>query len=169
MLFRSRDASAQAQRDLDAIETLIVQQGEDEQAFQRATEALAELSQELPLQRQQRQGLQQRLARSGELEAQVASQQPLLDGVIKDLTAMEQDRGHLQQLGQRIEALTAAQAPALARLEQLRGQLPDQDKDLEQLQTQLQAQQRASNEAASEARTIEVRHQRLRQIGRAHV
>ena len=32
------------------------------------------------------------------------------------------------------------------------GQLPDQDKDLEQLQTQLQAQQRASNEAASEAR-----------------
>lgn len=155
-------ASDRAHQELAVIKARIAQQREDEQAHQRAVEVLTQLEQELPRQRQQRLALQQRLARSGELEAQIGGQQPLLDGVLKDLTVLEQDCGQLQQLGRRIEELTAAQAPALARLEQLRGQLPALDKDLEQLQTQLQAQQRSSGEAASEARAIEARLQRLR-------
>jgi len=155
-------ASSQAQRELAAIEARIAQQSEDEQAYQRAVEALAQLAQELPRQRQRRQELRQRLARSAELEAQIGSQQPQLNGVIKDQAALEQDRGQLQQLGRRIEELTAAQAPALARLQELRSQLPALEKELEQLQTQLQAQQRSSGEAASESRAIEARLQRLR-------
>lgn len=161
-LQKARDASEQTRQELALIEARIAQQREDEQAYQRAVEALAGLEQELPLQRQQRQALHQQLARSGALEAQIASQQPQLDGVLKDQAALEQDRDQLQQLGRRIEELTAAQAPALARLEQLRGQLPALEKELEQLQTQLQAQQRSSSEAAGEARAIEARQQRLR-------
>jgi energy-coupling factor transporter ATP-binding protein EcfA2 len=155
-------ASLQAQGELEAIEALIARQSEDEQAFQRAADTLAQLAQALPLERQQRQALQQQLTRSAELEAQVTSQQPLLDGVIKDLAALAQDRKHLQQEGQRVETLTAAQAPALARLQELRVQQPALEADLVQRQAQLQAQQQASTQAAAEARAIEARLQRLR-------
>jgi energy-coupling factor transporter ATP-binding protein EcfA2 len=158
----ARAASLQAQGDLEAIEALIARQREAEQAFQQATDALVRLGQELPQERQQRQALLQRLARSGEVEAQITRQQPLLDGVSKELAVLTQDRDQLKQLERRIETLTAAQAPALARLEQLRGRLPALEKELEQLQSQLQAQQRSSGEAAGEARVIEARLQRLR-------
>lgn len=158
----ARAASLQAQRDLEAIEALIAQQSEDEQAFQQASDALAQLSQEVPLQRRQHQALMQRLARSGELEAQIASQQPLLDGVLRDLALLTQDRGQLLEERQRAEALTAAQTPALARLEELREQQRAREADLAQRQARLQAQQQASAQAIGEARAIEARLQRLR-------
>ena len=158
----ARAASHQAQRDLEAIEALIARQLEDEQAFQQASDILAQLGQALPLERQQRLALQQRLARSGELEAQLTIQQPLLDEVIKNLAALVQDRDQLRQEGQRSEVLTAAQAPALARLQELREQQPALESGLQQLEAQLQGQQQANTQATGEARAIEARLQRLR-------
>lgn len=158
----ARAAQELAQAELAAIEGRIAQQAEAEQAFQQACEALAELASSLPLQRQQRQALQQRLARSLELEAQIGSQQPLLDGVLKDLVALGQDSSQLQQEQLRIAALTQAQAPALAALAERRQQLLPLEQNRQQALSQLEGLQQASHQAAAAARALEGRLNRQR-------
>lgn len=158
----ARAAQELAQAELVTIEGLITQQAEAEQAFQQACETLTALATELPLHRQQRLDLQQRLARSLELEALIGSQQPLLDGVLKDLGALGQDSSQLQQEQQRIETLAQAQAPDLAALAELRQQLPPLEQNRQQALIQLEGLQQASDQAAAAARAIEGRLNRQR-------
>ncbi|MEB3165127.1 MAG: AAA family ATPase [Cyanobacteriota bacterium] len=161
----ARAATSKAEQELAVIEARVAGRSQEEQALQQAIERLADICRELPQQRRQRQHLQQRLARSAELQTQIDGQQPMLEGVLKDLAGLEQDRLQLRQEGQRLETLTAAQAPGQARMQALRDRQPPLEAVLAQLQSQLQIQQQVSAEASGEARTIEtqLRRQRLLQ------
>lgn len=155
-------ATSQAQLELEAIEALITRQSEDEQAFQQAAEMLERLSRELPPLLLQRQTLQQRLNRSRELEAQIGSQQPLLDGAVRELAGLAGDQAQLTREGQCIAALSAAQAPAQAQLTQQRQQLPALSAALQQARQQLEAAQQDSTQAIAAARGLEGRLNRAR-------
>jgi DNA repair exonuclease SbcCD ATPase subunit len=158
----ARAACDQAQLELEAIEAMISEQSQTEQAFQRASELLARLSQELPLQRQQRLALQQRLTRSGELDRQIGSQQPLLAGVIKELTGLEQDSGQLANVQKSVAELSASQAPAQSQLEAQRQQLPALTSALTQARQQLETAQNDNTQAVAAARALEGRLNRVR-------
>lgn len=158
----ARAASEQAQLELEAIEALIREQSETEQAHQRASELLAQLGQELPLQRQQRLALQQRLTRSGELNQQIGSQQPLLDGLVRELAGLRQDGSQLAAEQASIAALSAAQAPAQTQLDGLRQQLPALTSALSQARQQLDTAQKDNSQAVAAARALEARLSRVR-------
>jgi len=153
----ARAASEQAQDELTAIEASIAQQANDVQCYQQALESLSWISEQLPQQRLQKQALQERLARSRALQDLIGNQQPLLDAALKELSGLRQDRSQLSQQQLRIVALTEAQAPEQARLQELKEQLPAVQHDLQQVQQQLEQRQARSEETIATARSLEGR------------
>ncbi|MFM8259959.1 MAG: AAA family ATPase [Vulcanococcus sp.] len=158
----ARAASEQAQDELHAIEALIGQQVTDAQTYQQALEQLSRIAEQLPLKREQSQDLQKRLARSGELQQQIGTQQPLLDAASKELTSLGHDRSQITQQQQRIVELTAAQAPGQTQLEGMKQQLPVLESGLTQAQQQLEQQQTRSEQEIASARTLERQLNRTR-------
>lgn len=161
-LQRARAASEQAQTELRSIEASISQQAEDAHVYQQALDTLGQIAEQLPQQRLERQALQLSLSRSLQLEAQIASQQPQLDGVLKELGSLQQDRSQLLQQQTRIQELTADQAPAQAALLGLKEALPGLESSQLQAFSQLEQQQRLSAGAVAAVPVIEERLKRLR-------
>lgn len=161
-LQRARAASEQAQTELHSIEASIGQQAEDALAYQQALDTLGQIAEQLPQQRLERQALQLSLSRSLQLEAQITSQQPQLDGVLKELGSLQQDRSQLLQQQTRIQELTADQAPAQAALLGLKEALPGLESSQLQAFSQLEQQQRLSAGAVAAVPVIEERLKRLR-------
>ena len=153
----ARAATVQAEAELHSIEASIAQQAQDALTYQQALDSLSRIGEQLPQQRLQQEDLLKRLARSRELQEQINSQQPLLDGAAKELTSLGQDRSQLSQQQQRILELTAAQAPGQAALEALKQQLPALESELQQAQQQLDAEQKRSEQATASARSLERR------------
>ena len=153
----ARAATVQAEAELHSIEASIAQQAQDALTYQQALDSLSRIGEQLPQQRLQHEDLLKRLARSRELQEQINSQQPLLDGAAKELTSLGQDRSQLSQQQQRILELTAAQAPGQAALEELKQQLPALESELQQAQQQLDAEQKRSEQATASARSLERR------------
>ena len=150
----ARAATVQAEAELHSIEASMAQ---DALTYQQALDSLSRIGEQLPQQRLQQEDLLKRLARSRELQEQINSQQPLLDGAAKELTSLGQDRSQLSQQQQRILELTAAQAPGQAALEELKQQLPALESKLQQAQQQLDAEQKRSEQANASARSLERR------------
>ena len=160
----ARAAMAAAQADLAMMEERIGQQAEAEQLYQAAVEQLARITLELPQHQQQRQALGLQLARSRELEAGINQQQPVLDALVKEQTALAQDLQQLQQQQRLVAELEAAQAPGNSRLAALREQLPALESALQQARQQLELLQNASGQAASQAQLIESQQNRLKLV-----
>lgn len=158
----ARAATVQAQEELANIEASMAQQAQDALTYQQAVDSLSRIGEQLPQQRLQQEDLLKRLARSRELQEQINSQQPLLDGAAKELTSLGQDRSQLSQQQQRILDLTAAQAPGQAALEELKQQLPALESELQHAQQQLDAEQGRSEQATGSARSLERRLNRTR-------
>jgi hypothetical protein len=158
----ARAAMAAAQADLAMMEERIDQQAEAEQHYQAAVEQLARITLELPQHQQQRQALGLQLARSRELEAGINQQQPVLEALVKEQTALAQDLQQLQQQQRLVAELEAAQAPGNTRLATLREQLPALESALQQARQQLELLQNASGQAASQAQLIEAQQNRLK-------
>ena len=158
----ARAAMAAAQADLAMMEERIDQQAEAEQHYQAAVEQLARITLELPQHQQQRQALGLQLARSRELEAGINQQQPVLEALVKEQTALAQDLQQLQQQQRLVAELEAAQAPGNSRLAALREQLPALESALQQARQQLELLQNASGQAASQAQLIEAQQNRLK-------
>ena len=160
----ARAAMAAAQADLAMMEERIDQQAEAEQHYQAAVEQLARITLELPQHQQQRQALGLQLARSRELEAGINQQQPVLEALVKEQTALAQDLQQLQQQQRLVAELEAAQAPGNSRLAALREQLPALESALQQARQQLELLQNASGQAASQAQLIEAKQNRLKLV-----
>jgi energy-coupling factor transporter ATP-binding protein EcfA2 len=161
-LQRAQAAEGQAAAELAAIEASLADQGEAEQAHQRAVAQLQQLALVLPQRRAERQALAQRLARSRELEAEIGARQPLLEALQPQLAALERDRIQLNQEQAATAALERAQAPAQGQLAALRERLPALEEGRGQAQLELAALRQASERAGEAVRRIEARLQRGR-------
>jgi len=161
-LQRAQAAECQAAAELAAIEASLADQGEAEQAHQRAVTQLQQLALALPQRRAERRALAQRLVRSRELEGEIAARQPLLEALQPQLVALQRDQGQLRQEQTDSDALERSQAPAQAQLAALRERLPALEQGRDQAQRDLTALRQASEQASEAVRRIELRLQRGR-------
>jgi len=161
-LQQARAAVDQARGEQAWIEEQIHQQQEAEQQHQSALEQLSRIGTELPQGQERQKALALQLARCSELEAEIGRQQPLLEGLVKDQTGLAQDRKQLQEQQRLVAELETAQAPASARLADLRSQLPALEAASQEARQQLELLEQASSQANRNAQAVEDRLGRLK-------
>ena len=165
----ARSAVADAQNALRMIGEQIAQQSEAEQAFQDAEAQLERVRQSRPGLQADRLALEQKLGRCKELEAAIAVAEPQLQVAQETCDELRQDHEQLQQLHRERLTLEAAKAPDLARLHELKGQLPELElargQALEALQTQ-DGTVAAATEAATALEGMQKRWQQRLEQGR---